>query len=109
LQTVNGRILGIVQIESSHAVGHVEEIAAVPGRIWCRRSGAELPRGHPFGNVPINLQIEEWAGGPLAHDFQDRLRAWETLNDTRVAAAVGALVVLVVAVDLSRPRSDTVN
>ena len=31
LETANERILGIVQIESRQAVGHVEEIAAVPG------------------------------------------------------------------------------
>jgi uncharacterized membrane protein len=55
-----------------------------------------------FGNVPINLEIKEWARGPLDPGYQDRLRAWEALNDARVAAAVGALVLLVVAVDLSR-------
>jgi uncharacterized membrane protein len=60
-----------------------------------------------FGNVPINLEIKEWARGPLAPSYQDRLRAWEALNDARVAAAVGALLLLVVAVDLSRSGAAT--
>jgi Domain of unknown function (DUF1772) len=61
-----------------------------------------------LGNVPINLEIKAWARAGLPGDYDDRLRVWDGFNDARVATAVGALVLLVVAVDRSRVRTTAV-
>lgn len=55
-----------------------------------------------FGNVPINGEIKRWQAGDLAPDYLDRLRTWDTFNDIRVAAAVAAFVLLLLAVDRAR-------
>lgn len=55
-----------------------------------------------FGNVPINGEIKAWAAGDLAADYLDRLRTWGVFNDIRVATAVAAFVLVIVAADLTR-------
>jgi uncharacterized membrane protein len=55
-----------------------------------------------FGNVPINLEIKEWAKGALPPNHPARLHTWDVLNDVRTAAALGAFTALIVAADLSR-------
>jgi uncharacterized membrane protein len=58
-----------------------------------------------FGNVPIHAEMKAWAAGALAANYQDRLETWRMFNDVRVATAVGAFVLLLVAADLVRHRS----
>ena len=75
LETANERILGIVQIESSQAVGHVEEIAAVPGIDVLFIGPRDL--SHDLG-VP---------GDTTAPVFQDALRKVRTAADDAGLAA----------------------
>ncbi|GAB3496548.1 DUF1772 domain-containing protein [Amycolatopsis cihanbeyliensis] len=51
-----------------------------------------------FGNVPINGEIKRWAASAPPAGYEDRLDTWALFHDLRVAAAIGALVLLVVAV-----------
>ncbi|MER7079963.1 protein of unknown function [Saccharopolyspora kobensis] len=53
-----------------------------------------------FGNVPINQEMKIWATGGLAPDFQERLAVWDTFHDIRVAAALGAFALVIIAVQL---------
>ncbi|WP_199435194.1 DUF1772 domain-containing protein [Qaidamihabitans albus] len=59
-----------------------------------------------FGNVPINGEIREWAAGRLPDDYEERLSTWGVFHDIRFAAAVGAFVLLILAIRMARrPRS----
>jgi len=51
-----------------------------------------------FGNVPVNDEVRAWLATGPAPDYLERLRYWGVLNDVRLATAVAAFVVLVVAV-----------
>lgn len=53
-----------------------------------------------FGNVPINGEIKEWAADSPPTDYQERLATWGVFHDIRFAAAVGAFVLLILAVNL---------
>ena len=55
-----------------------------------------------FGNVPINLEIKGWTVAALPPDYSDRLRVWDGFNDIRTAAALGAFLALLIAVDVTR-------
>lgn len=59
-----------------------------------------------FGNVPINLQIKQW----VAHDavppeYLLRLQSWDFYDNLRVAAALAAFVLVVVATQLRPPTA----
>lgn len=82
---------------------------AVRGRARISAAGAALLIVATFlitrlGNVPIHAEMKAWAAGALAANYQERLEAWRAFNDIRVATAVGAFVLLLVAADLARGR-----
>ncbi|MEV0705546.1 DUF1772 domain-containing protein [Saccharopolyspora sp. NPDC050389] len=57
-----------------------------------------------FGNVPINQEMKRWAAGQLAPDYLDRLAVWGTFNDIRVATALTAFVLVIIAAGLTGAR-----
>ncbi|MCO1657793.1 anthrone oxygenase family protein [Pseudonocardia humida] len=58
-----------------------------------------------FGNVPVNDEVRAWLATGPTPDFAERRRYWGILNDVRLATAVTAFAVLVVALALARaPR-----
>jgi uncharacterized membrane protein len=62
-----------------------------------------------FGNVPFNAEIRAWAAGALAPDYQDQLATWDVYNDIRVATAVDAFALVVVAAGVLRPAMTAVR
>jgi uncharacterized membrane protein len=109
LMTRNGVVMQALMAISFGAA--VWLAVAARGRVGACAAGAAGLTGVTFlvtrfGNVPFNGEMREWAAGALAPDFQQRLQLWGTFNDVRVATAVAAFELLVVAVVLVRmPRA----
>jgi uncharacterized membrane protein len=101
-----------VVVQALMAVSFVSAVwlaIAAGGRVRALAAGATALTAATFlvtrfGNVPYNQEMREWLAGALAADYQQQLQVWGMFNDVRVATAVAAFALLIVAVTTARTQ-----